>query len=362
MAAAERHEVWLLTSARHAEWVEPAIAEARPEGLRAVWFLEDEVGGIRESRHLQLRYRRWQRAARPFIARRHAEIGFDLAHHLTYAVDWQPAAVAGIPGLPYLWGPVGGATPTTLGLARWLGARGLAADLAREVVTRPARRLWGDRLARGAALVLAQNDDVARRFRRHGAVEVAPNPAIRLPDGVQRRPPAGDGLRRALFVGRLAAWKGVRLAVAAIARTDEWALEVYGHGPDAEPGRRLADRLGVADRVTFHGHRPRVDVLEALAGADALVHPSIHDSSSWAVAEAVTLGVPVVTLDRGGPPALVRAPAGGLTIPADRRAPAALAAALGTLPVTAPVDWWRAERLPAEIDHHYRRAMATAER
>jgi glycosyltransferase involved in cell wall biosynthesis len=358
MAAAARHEVWLLTSARHAEWVRPALAESRPEGLREVWFLEEEVEPIRESRHLQLRYRRWQRAAQPFLVRQHRELGFDLAHHVTWAVDWQPAAVAGIPGLPYVWGPVGGASRPSPGLARWLGVQGLATEVTREVVTRSFRRLFGDRMAAGAALMLAQNDEVAARFAGRARPEVAPHPAIRLPDGVERRTSSGPGPRRALFVGRLEAWKGARVALAALARTSDWVLDVYGDGPDRAGTERLADRLGLTERVAFHGRRSRSEVLNELAGADALLFPSLHDSSGWAVAEAVTLGVPVVALDRGGPPALIRAPAAGITVPADRHAPAALAAALADLPATAPVEWWRAERLPDEIDRYYRQAMA----
>ena len=95
----------------------------------------------------------------------------------------------------------------------------------------------------------------------------------------------------------------------------------------------------------------------AVAGADAFLFPSLHDSASFAVAEAVSLGVPVVCLDRGGPPEVARVPIAGVAVPADRHAPAALAAALERLPVVEPVDWWSVDRLPDEIDRHYRRAV-----
>lgn len=362
MAAAERHQVWLVTSDRHAGAVRAALDEHRPEGLEAVLFLEEEVGPIQDlpvPGRAHVRYWRWQRAARGVFARLHDEHRFDLGHHLTWAVDWQPAALGSVPGLPFVWGPVGGTTPTCLRLARWLGVRGLLADLAREVVTRPARRLFGDQMAAAATLVLAQNSDVARRFARHGHVEVAPNVAIRLPElGGARPDSSATGGRRAFFVGRVEAWKGLRLAVAAVAKTPEWRLDVFGAGPDLEPTRRLAGRLGVADRVTFWGRRPRAEVVAALARADALLFPSLHDSASFAVGEAVSLGVPVLCLDRGGPPELARIPIAGVAVPADRHAPAALAAALERLPVVEAVDWWSADRLPDEIDRHYRRAVA----
>ncbi len=361
MAAAERHQVWLVTSDRHADPVRRALAGYRPEGLESVHFLEEEVGPIHDlpvPGRAHVRYWRWQRAARAVFARLHDEHRFDLGHHLTWAVDWQPTALASVPGLPFVWGPVGGATPTSLRMARWLGARGLATDLLRELVTRPARRLFGDQMAAAATLVLAQNRDVARRFADSGPVEVAPNVAIRLPElsGGASAAPATPG-RRAVFAGRLEAWKGPRLAVAAVAAAPGWHLDVFGTGPQLAPARRLARRLGVADRVTFWGQRPRAEVVAALGDADAFLFPSLHDSAPFAVGEALSLGVPVVCIDRGGPPELARTPVAGLAVPADRHAPAALAAALERLPAVESLDWWAADRLPDEIDRHYHRAV-----
>ena len=363
-AAATHHEVCLVTSALHAGPVREALSSTGAPPFADVHFLEEEVGPVGSwpgPGRSQVRYWRWQRAAEGFLRRLHHEHAFELAHHLTWAVDWQPTAVAGLPNVPFVWGPVGGTTATSLRLARWLGPRGLTADLAREAVTRPARRLVGDRIARQAALVLAQNDDVRRHFAPIAPTELAPNPAIRSPTAATR--PDGRGHPPvAVFASRLAAWKGLGLAVAAVAGSQGWQLDVYGEGPDQARAHRLADRLGCAERVRFLGRRPREEVLAALARAQALLHPAIHDSSPWVVAEAVTLGTPVICLDRGGPPDLIRGVEGGTAVPADRRAPRALAAALGRLPTTRPVNWWRTERLPAQIQGHYRRALAHAGR
>lgn len=361
MAAAERHDVWLVTSNRHATEIEAELARSRPEGLQEVRYLEDEVGPLPDWRLLpndQVRYLRWQRAARRPLQELHDRIGFDLSHHLTWGVDWQPAAVAAIQGLPYVWGPVGGAAPVAGGMARWLGVRGVASEIGRDLVSRPARRLVGRRTARRAALVLAQNRDVERAFTGLAPIVVAPNTAIAddLPERPAGEGPAG-GVKTALYVGRLLAWKGIRLAVATMAHAPGWRLDVYGDGPDREAAQRLARRLGVDGRVRFHGRRPRQEVLQALAEADVLLFPSLHDSAGWAVAESVTAGTPVVCLDRAGPPELARVPEGGRAVPADRYAPQALAAALDDVPDLAPVDWWLINRLPDEVEGFYAQAL-----
>ena len=55
--------------------------------------------------------------------------------------------------------------------------------------------------------------------------------------------------------------------------------------------------------------------LAMLAEADLFVHPSLHDSGSWACLEALAAGCPVVCFDIGGPGVLV--PEGcGVCLPA----------------------------------------------
>ena len=380
LAAAEQHDVWLLTSSHQRGALDAALGERRPPGLRGVHYVEDDVPSlerdrlakVRLRRHRarrsratsQLHYWRWQRAARPSVEALHREHRFDLAHHLTWGVDWQPTAAAAEPTLPYVWGPVGGAAPPALALARWLGVRGTATELAREAITRPLRRIVGRSLARGAALVITQSRHEAAAFPGTHAV-VEPHPALDLETVAELAaahpvPPEPGGPRRAVLCGRLLAWKGSQLAVAAIASAPGWTLDVYGDGPARAAAERRARRLGLSGRVRFHGTRPWPEVLGAVASADALLHPAVHDSSPWIVAEAVTLGTPVVCLDSGGTPEIARVPEGGTAIPVGRGAPGELARALGQLPPLAPTDWWDARRLPDRLADLYRRATSHA--
>jgi UDP-glucose:(heptosyl)LPS alpha-1,3-glucosyltransferase len=54
-----------------------------------------------------------------------------------------------------------------------------------------------------------------------------------------------------------------------------------------------AKRLGVADRISFLGHRE--DIADVMAAADLLVHPARHDTTGTVILEAVVNGLPVVT-------------------------------------------------------------------
>jgi glycosyltransferase involved in cell wall biosynthesis len=149
-------------------------------------------------------------------------------------------------------------------------------------------------------------------------------------------------------------WKGLALAIAAIAEPNasDWHLHIYGDGPDYARCARLANRLGVGQRVVFHGSRPRDEVLDAIAAADAFLFPSMHDAAGWAVAEAVARGTPVVCLDRGGP-AVLACGDGCVRVAAADASPRTLANALTRCFRHAPSTVWSEARLPALLSSWY---------
>ncbi|MDP9234963.1 MAG: glycosyltransferase, partial [Actinomycetota bacterium] len=64
-------------------------------------------------------------------------------------------------------------------------------------------------------------------------------------------------------------------------------------------------RWGVAGRVEFLGQLARGDARRLMReSADVLILPSYHDEGGFVVVEALAAGIPVVCLDRGGPPVL----------------------------------------------------------
>jgi glycosyltransferase involved in cell wall biosynthesis len=365
--AAQRHEVWVLTRANNRA---PIEAARQPAGLGTVHFVYLDLPPLaRRLKRLpygtQAYYLGWQWQARRAAARLHAEVRFDLVHHITLAADWMPAGAIDIRGVAAVWGPVGGATGMPWVLWRWLGWRGLLREVCREGVTRPMRIVFGRHAARRADVVVAQNSDVAaafRRWSRHLVVE--PNIlAEPVPPAASRPARAAESAARprtALFVGRLIPYKGLRIAVAALAEpgADQWRLRVIGDGPERAPAQRLALRLGVAGRVEFAGALARRDVLVALSTADALLAPSMYESAGFAVAEAVAQGCPVVCTDRGGH-ALTVTGDRGIRVPVTGRLARDLATALARVGGPLPHSTrWSADRLRTTLPRLYDLAAA----
>jgi glycosyltransferase involved in cell wall biosynthesis len=174
---------------------------------------------------------------------------------------------------------------------------------------------------------------VARRWRlRPERIRVVPNPIDheRFAPG----PPELVVPGRIVAVGRLERAKGQDLLIEALPAVARAAPEAHLWliGDDGGLGRALRARahdLGVSDRVTFAGARPREELPELLRTASLCAVPSRFEAFPYTCLEAMACGRAVVAADTGGlPEALGDAREGVLVPPED---PAALAAALGRL-------------------------------
>lgn len=91
--------------------------------------------------------------------------------------------------------------------------------------------------------------------------------------------------------------------------------------------QRLAEQLGIADRVLFAGDAPLEDLVALYCGAEALLYPSVYEGFGMPVLEAMACGCPVVTADRSSLPEV----AGGAAILVDPTSAEAIAAAIQTI-------------------------------
>lgn len=106
---------------------------------------------------------------------------------------------------------------------------------------------------------------------------------------------------------RLVDHKGADLAIKALAKTKHPAtLDVIGRGPKTDEWKALVKALNLGDRVTFIPWvKDHAEMLAMLRGYRGFVFPSLAEANGIVVQEAMTMGLPVVCLDWGGPGLLV---------------------------------------------------------
>lgn len=117
------------------------------------------------------------------------------------------------------------------------------------------------------------------------------------------REPRADWGWRLLYCGRIDERKGIDTAIQGLAHMPgDTTLTVLGGGDEGHLAelRRLANRLGVADRVSFM-RRPRSELPAAYAQADATLFPVRWEEPFGLVPlESMAMGTPVVATGRGG--------------------------------------------------------------
>ena len=192
--------------------------------------------------------------------------------------------------------------PVILAWQRWL--RAVYTRLAGVVVT-PSRYL--KELVRGWGLPKAK-------------IRVIYNGLTPLPSGWEaKRSVSAEGEKSILTAARLVDWKGIDHLLEALAELAQPArLLILGEGPERERLRRLAQRLGLAGRVSFGGRVSRVEVLAAMARADAFVLASSYEGLPHVILEAMAAGAPIIAASAGGTPEVVADGVNGLLAPPGR--------------------------------------------
>lgn len=154
------------------------------------------------------------------------------------------------------------------------------------------------RCLQAADLVITPSQVTADRLPV--AAHVVPNGAdIRSPS---EPPPLRDYL---LYFGALQPWQGVDTALRAVARLDlDLVICASVHERRAKPYRKLADKLGIADRVHWHFALPEEELarwrdhaLLSLAPLRDCSRNAHQGCAPLKILESMAAGVPVVASD-----------------------------------------------------------------
>ncbi len=170
------------------------------------------------------------------------------------------------------------------------------------------KRAEGRRIAEHAAGAFGQGELARRAFVQMGVPNEKIANLFYVPAPLTPRQPAeaivsfARGRRVFLSVAALCRRKGIDVLLNAFARCggDDWVLVFCGLDKADGAYQRLAEKLGIADRVLFMGTHPVERIAEVFAAGDVLVLASRFDGWGAVMNEAASLGLPMIGTDLCG--------------------------------------------------------------
>lgn len=230
---------------------------------------------------------------------------YDLVHHVTFNGFRFPGAWWFTP-IPVVLGPLGGGSIASREFKRCFGNRWALEWLRGISVKLWKFNPWSVISLISADVVLAVGNNMAERLS--GLVSCADTMLeTAVPKDLENISPSNPKALRKDFivVGNIEPWKAWQITFEAYALAVKRGmvnhdLIVVGKGSQQSAAMRLADTLGLADKIKFIGELPRAELWEMIKHSRGLIFSSIRDTSGNAVLEAMALSCPVVCFNHQG--------------------------------------------------------------
>lgn len=248
----------------------------------------------------------WHRQAYNIVKALLEKESFDLIHFVGPIGYREPGYLWKL-GLPYVWGPVGGANNVPWQLMKHMPLSGKIKlafrSIANTIQLHTMRRL---RKALKSTNVLM----TATSENQHKFKEIYNKDSICLPENCIT---GGISLNEDKFknpskynimvIGRLDANKSVGILLEAlikVSRREMLHVDIVGDGPLRDRLQHYASRHGLEELITWHGQLPRHQAVQLFNSAHLHVITSVSEGNPTTIWEAMSYGVPTLSFDHCG--------------------------------------------------------------
>lgn len=304
---AKSNKLFVITRANNQELIEQYVPEDVSSNIRFYYY--DTAGFIKKmkkkAKGLYFYYFCWQIGIMPLVRRILKENKIDYTMHLTFGSMWMPTFLP-LERTPFIWGPVGGGDCEPKSFIKTLGFKQRIMQSARYIMNdlsflHPSIMLPAIK----AKKILCRTEgsaNVIPSFLRH-KTEVILETAMEGDIFNYHKKERSDSQIRFISTGRLMASKNLLTSIRALSllpKETNFVYTIVGSGPQKKLIEKEADKLGIRDKIEMIAEMPRTEVLRKLEQSDVYLFPSLREGGSWALMEAMVIGLPVICLDWAG--------------------------------------------------------------
>lgn len=249
----------------------------------------------------------WQVGITPLVRKLIKQYNFDYSIHLTFGSMWMPTFLPFFK-TPFIWGPVGGGDGEPTSFLKELPIKQRLMQYGRWIMNHtsflnPAIIVPSYR----AVAILTRTDNSAnvipKKFQSkvHTILETSMESEIFNFSSDHKK--QNDKTIKLVFTGRLTPSKNVISIVKSlrfVPLSYPIQLTIIGSGSEKSKIKQEIEKYHLQDRVQFISEIARNEVLQELTQSDIYLFPSLREGGSWALMEAMAIGLPVICLNWSG--------------------------------------------------------------
>lgn len=283
-----------------------------PINLSFIYYdLPDKLMGLKKIFGVHLYYFLWQLGTYFFIKKQIKYLSLNFIHHITFG-NIRKYSILSFLNIPFYYGPNGGGENCPSNLLKEVSLKNKTKEFVRNGLNKgvrynPLSNIIFDRALKIFTATEQSSYYINKRFK----AKITNASAI----GITVNQTSNNLLKKdnttiqLLYVGRFIYWKGLHICFDALKLLNDkginFKLTLVGKGSEEKMLRNKIKSLKLDTCVEWINWLPQEELAEVYTRNDLFVFPSLHDSGGMVVLEAMSLGLPVVCLDIGGPGYLV---------------------------------------------------------
>lgn len=251
-------------------------------------------------------FKSWQKQAYQMAKELMQTHHYDLCH-MVGPIGYREPGYFWRLGLPYMWGPVGGANNSPWFLVRKLPFMSMMKHIFR--TTANTLQMWGSwrvrKALRATDLLLTATSENQKKFRSifHKDSIYLPENCIDTEICVNEDKYCHPDVLQFIIAGRQDDSKNSMLFLRSLTLVKDKRklhLDVVGGGPALESMKQYAQKNGLDEMITWHGQLPRYKAVALFKNAHMHVMTSVSEGNPTVIWEAMSYGVPTLSLDHCG--------------------------------------------------------------